>query len=1173
MRREYYEYDAMGRMTALTDAAGNRTAYTYDSRGNRTMITYADKSRDRFTYDVAGNLLRKETAAGNVTEYTYDLKGSVLSETSGENRITYTYYPNGKLHTKQMSDGLSYTYTYDSSWNCILVTDSEGGSTGYTYDRESNLTSQRDGMGNTIHYTYDCHGRMTKMTDPMGNSTYYGYDENGNCTSQTDAAGKTTHTEYDALNRPVKITVETADEKLTQSYAYDAVGRVIRMTDEEGRTTHIAYDGFGNISTITDEDGNILTKNTWDNMDRLLETTDEAGVVTAYSYDSLDRVTKAVSGLNGSGTGNTYVYDADGRLLSVTDAAGGRVSQTYDERGNMTSLTDARGGKTGYSYDSMNRITSVTNAIGGTESYTYNARGLPEERKDASGEKTQYTYDAAGRIIRQKDGLGAITYTYDKNGNILTVSDKNGTITRTYDAMNRVTAVTDYKGRTVKYSYDQLGNRIAITYPGGEKVRYTYNRNGTLSSVTDTDGNVTYYTYDKNSRLAETRRSDGSVEACTYDKAGRLTSITDTTASRETISSYEYTYDEAGNIVYIEGVGTTPGSIAEDTASGEPTGGTLSEAEKQAVTVSMTYDGDNRLITYGGEAVTYDADGNMLHGPLNGEMADFTYDCRNRLVKVKEGDGTVTAYEYDAENVRTAKITGGIRTEYTTDREAEYSQTLVKTDYEKNAFGQYTKECGETLYTYGLGLSSEKRKDGDVYYYHYNNLGSTTAVTDENGKIVYRFFYGTYGELTDMTNAEGASLKYSEETKEFTAGCTLSELASAAGMEYLYNGQYGVSTDKNGLYYMRARYYDQDIKRFINRDVLSGETTNSQSLNRYAYVQGSPVSLTDPFGLCPDSSSAFKNFCIGVANFDWKAAGHTALDTLGLLWDGADWLNVAWYLAEGNIEQASASAICALPGAGMALGGKMMKSRKLYKAGKIVKVISAGAAGGMGLAAGGSMIMAGITNIMNGLEEGRIDFKGVTEVVLGGAIAYCSGKGMAYNFKGLLSAGDNAARSSRISETASETMASGKGSTNAAEPPSVYGKGCEIETNGFGPDTIINRNANYGAKTADPSYGVSARPIGEYRLGTTNPSRSYTTGTSRMGTAAGAEEKIWLKAADGAGASGVPGRHVQGSLGSTGLSVGKPKVPDVPEIGGKGISSGSDINENPNPPAMLGRME
>ena len=56
-------------------------------------------------------------------------------------------------------------------------------------------------------------------------------------------------------------------------------------------------------------------------------------------------------------------------------------------------------------------------------------------------------------------------------------------------------------------------------------------------------------------------------------------------------------------------------------------------------------------------------------------------------------------------------------------------------------------------------------------------------------------------------------------------------------------------SDDNGLYYMRARYYNIDIKRFINQDVVIGSIASSKSLNRYAYVEGNPVSYLDPFGL------------------------------------------------------------------------------------------------------------------------------------------------------------------------------------------------------------------------------------------------------------------------------------------------------------------------------------
>jgi len=139
-----------------------------------------------------------------------------------------------------------------------------------------------------------------------------------------------------------------------------------------------------------------------------------------------------------------------------------------------------------------------------------------------------------------------------------------------------------------------------------------------------------------------------------------------------------------------------------------------------------------------------------------------------------------------------------------------------------------TGETVETIYVYGQGLISQENildsenltKDGATYNYytyhtyHYNHLGSTTAITDEAGNVVERFTYGTYGELLSGTTDN---------------------------IHYLYNGQYGVSTEDHSLYYMRQRYYNPEIKRFINQDIITGSIGNSQSLNRYCYVQGNPV--------------------------------------------------------------------------------------------------------------------------------------------------------------------------------------------------------------------------------------------------------------------------------------------------------------------------------------------
>ena len=246
----------------------------------------------------------------------------------------------------------------------------------------------------------------------------------------------------------------------------------------------------------------------------------------------------------------------------------------------------------------------------------------------------------------------------------------------------------------------------------------------------------------------------------------------------------------------------------------------------------MEYDSVNRLIKYNGKTVEYDKDGNMTYGPLDGEMAHFTYDCRNRLIAVKADSGAVTEYRYDAENnrigmTRNAGTKEEERISYVVDTASgDLSQVLVK-----------ETEDTVTYYTYGNGLVAQetytkdnehKKNDAlisnvsEYLVYHYNNVGSTVAVTDEKGAITHTYSYTPYGELVNG--------KYGE-------------------VDYLYNGQYGVTSDANGLYYMRARYYNIDIKRFINQDILTGSIDSSKSLNRYAYVEGNPISYLDPLGL------------------------------------------------------------------------------------------------------------------------------------------------------------------------------------------------------------------------------------------------------------------------------------------------------------------------------------
>ncbi|MBD5542812.1 MAG: RHS repeat-associated core domain-containing protein [Lachnospiraceae bacterium] len=179
-----------------------------------------------------------------------------------------------------------------------------------------------------------------------------------------------------------------------------------------------------------------------------------------------------------------------------------------------------------------------------------------------------------------------------------------------------------------------------------------------------------------------------------------------------------------------------------------------------------------------------------------------------------------------------------MQTEYVVDSVEELSKVLMAVEKkpEKNKAGDSAAQTTYfTYFYYGNGLSEQENEKEGYLTYHFNNVGSTNAVTDEKGVVKYIYAYNPYGELTKGSYAQVMFL-------------------------FLFNGQYGVTSDDNGLYYMRARYYNVSIKRFINQDVVTGSIAESQSLNRYAYVEGNPVSYLDPFGLEPLLTDGLHDF-------------------------------------------------------------------------------------------------------------------------------------------------------------------------------------------------------------------------------------------------------------------------------------------------------------------------
>ncbi|MEW5950236.1 MAG: RHS repeat-associated core domain-containing protein [Thermodesulfobacteriota bacterium] len=122
-------------------------------------------------------------------------------------------------------------------------------------------------------------------------------------------------------------------------------------------------------------------------------------------------------------------------------------------------------------------------------------------------------------------------------------------------------------------------------------------------------------------------------------------------------------------------------------------------------------------------------------------------------------------------------------------------------------------------YIHGLGLVAMVTPSDEVYCYYYNATGSTVAMTDSSQTMVNKYAYDPFGKVTNQEEAIPQPFKFV--------------------------GQYGVMTEPNGFCYMRARYYDPNVGRFISEDPIGFE---GGDVNLYAYVGNNPVVLIDPLG-------------------------------------------------------------------------------------------------------------------------------------------------------------------------------------------------------------------------------------------------------------------------------------------------------------------------------------
>jgi len=157
---------------------------------------------------------------------------------------------------------------------------------------------------------------------------------------------------------------------------------------------------------------------------------------------------------------------------------------------------------------------------------------------------------------------------------------------------------------------------------------------------------------------------------------------------------------------------------------------------------------------------------------------------------------------------------GGVTTSFLLDRQNVVQET----------------QNGSPVATYLVGpRGMEYRQDasGQRRWYIYDGLGSVIAEVDQDGKV-----------NPDQQGNETPLRKY-----DVYGAIRNSQEVAPGTSSHKFVGSLGHSTeDDTGLIYMRARYYDPAIGRFISEDPAR------DGLNWYLYCENNPVNLVDQNG-------------------------------------------------------------------------------------------------------------------------------------------------------------------------------------------------------------------------------------------------------------------------------------------------------------------------------------
>ena len=898
-------FDYYGYLLSSQDPNQNVTELEYDLIGRATRRINPDNTERNLSYNAQTNSAELTDESGNKIKEVYDMYGRVLKK--------YAYISSNwvlMLENTYNSKGLLASSRAYKTASKYLTTEYE-----YNAHDRVHITTLRDESNNLIGQTTQTYAfnstNMIVTTVTLGDTGDY------------SITPPTKKEYFDTVGNKVKEEYIDGGNTSTLLYTYDYLKNVLTSTDPMNNTTTVTYDYAGNQLTVTNPNNQTIT-NTYDKKGRLVSTTDFKGNVTTSTYDILDRVNLITSPANAK---LKYYYDNNSnvtaekvlsKIESGTEIWNQKVN-TYNSRNMLTSVTVGEQAEqsyasyeympngqisalnvgftepqvTSYQYNSLGQLTAVTDPLNQTESYVYDWFGNVTQKVDKNGETTNTTYNAFNQPISIQAGSDSISNTYDFLGNLRASGNSTSYAAYSYDNFGRMITeeaqvfknynIENFNNQTGaniniltnNYTYDKNNNRLSYVMQkdGVTQIsaNYVYNNLNALTSVTN-NGIMTSYQYDNNGNITS-EITNGRESEYVYDSANRLIYMfaagnnenytyyldgnmqSKYAQAADTYSTYEY--DSAGRLKNeeIELLGIINPSFQIEIDAHNYTYDEYSNRATKTSTNSITnyiYDSNNRLLRETMEmssetvinAYNYDNNGNLYSKMIervtevaNGspsvgmgimgldsdtESILYNYNGFNQLTSVVKGSESIS-YDYNPNGLRNSKTVGEVMTSHIWDG--------------MHMVGEYQNGDITAKYLRGLRLVA-RQYDNTTEYYNFNGHGDTTSLVDASGNVVVNYAFDAFGnQLTEAQN-DTNPFRYCGEYQDF-------------------------ETD---MIYLRARYYDPGIGRFISEDPIK------DGLNWYVYCGGNPVNFWDPSGLADEYLTSLVKKTTGSIRWDEKAS-------------------------------------------------------------------------------------------------------------------------------------------------------------------------------------------------------------------------------------------------------------------------------------------------------------